>query len=604
MDMLKKKRFLLGCWCVLAFGLAFAACNNGGEQQSETYDYIKDGTTYRLTITKSAAKAAFVPATGDAYVLRIITGTQTRTSSGNITSTYNSFSSFTLKPAQAATTFTVQMSGGKIIRITGNITLDSGNVVPGPDSSGGSGGSGGNPTGFVAVEEIAGVPTGHTIGSFTLSGTVVPSNATNKTIVWTLIGTGDQTGATMSGNTITTTGEGWVDVRATIANGWSSDRDYTEDFSIDIMRTFVAVTNIKGVPTSGTAGNPITLSGTVEPSGATNKTIVWTVADAGTTGATISGSTLTAKTAGTVTVRASVAYGLTQSSTYTQEFYINVAAAFVPVTGITGVPPSGAVPLDLSGTAVTPATATNQYIEWKVKSAGSTGAYFSGDTLHATAAGAVTVTATVPSGLSASTNYTKDFTINITSISTFVPVTDITISTPRYNKMGTSVTLSGTVVPSNATNKTIVWSIKNNGIGATMNGNTISATAEGYVEVWPTIANGLGIGEPYTSRFRLYFYSTENLSLMGTSKNGTLYEWDSVTEEDVSKATAVLNFTTATDWTMDITDENGVMSSKTGTYSTSGHSGTLSGDVSAPFYVINDVFRCSWNVGNDSYWSF
>jgi hypothetical protein len=589
MDTIKKKQVLL--WvlaAVFVFGLAFAACNNGGEQQSETYDYIKDGTTYRLTITKSAARAAFVPAAGDAYVLRITTGSQTRTSSGTITN--SSGSSFTLKPAQAATTFTVQMSSGKISKITGNITLDSGDVVSGPDSSGSSGGSSGTPTGFVAVEEIVGIPTGHTIGTFTLSGTVVPSNASNKTIVWTLMRAGDQSGATMSGNTITTTGEGWVDVRATIVNGLSSGRDYIEEFYIDIMRTFVAVTNINAKFAANVpAGSSVTLLADITPKTATNTNIVWKVANAGTTGAAISGSTLTTKTAGTVTVQASVAQGLTQSSPYTQDFIINVDAAFVPVTNIKGVPTSGTVPLALSGT-VEPAAATNQDIVWTVKSAGTTGATIDGSTLSADTTGKVTVTATIPNGKTASTNYTQDFIITINDIGQFVPVTSVTLNNNNsYNKVGT-FTLSATVTPSNATNPNIVWSVYKG--SANISGNTLTVTKEGGVRLQATITNAFGNGADYSNnRFNLSFYSAANLSLTGTNWSRELdAEYDDVADDWVYPGTVVLSFTSSSAWTMTTTYVNGDPTSTiTGTYGNmDGHSGKLSGGISANFYVIDN----------------
>ncbi len=86
---------------------------------------------------------------------------------------------------------------------------------------------------------------------------------------------------------------------------------------------FVAVTSITGVPTSGTVG-PLTLTGTVNPSYATNKAITWSVVSAGTTGANISGNTLTSTAAGTVTVRATIANGLAQGTAYIQNFDITI----------------------------------------------------------------------------------------------------------------------------------------------------------------------------------------------------------------------------------------------------------------------------------------
>ena len=73
---------------------------------------------------------------------------------------------------------------------------------------------------------------------------------------------------------------------------------------------FVPVTNIEGVHETVTAGVPLVLKGTVAPSNATNQAIVWSVADAGTTGATIDGTTLNTTAAGEVTVTATITGGM------------------------------------------------------------------------------------------------------------------------------------------------------------------------------------------------------------------------------------------------------------------------------------------------------
>jgi hypothetical protein len=188
---------------------------------------------------------------------------------------------------------------------------------------------------------------------------------------------------------------------------------------------FVAVTSITGVPNSATAGTPLTLTGTVNPGNATNQTIVWSVKTVGTTGATVSGSTLNTTSAGTVVVTATIVNGATATSNYTQDFTITVNTAtppFVAVTSITGVPNSATAgtPLTLTGT-VNPNNATNQTIVWSVKTAGTTGATVSGSTLNTTSAGTVVVTATIVNGATATSNYTQDFTItvNVPSTTTF-----------------------------------------------------------------------------------------------------------------------------------------------------------------------------------------
>jgi hypothetical protein len=121
-------------------------------------------------------------------------------------------------------------------------------------------------------------------------------------------------------------------VTATIDNGLTASTPYTQDFTIIVNAappSFVAVTNITGVPTTATAGTALNLAGTVAPTNATNKTITWSVKTAGTTGATVTGSTLNVPAAGTVNVTATIANGLTASTPYTKDFTITVGRATV-----------------------------------------------------------------------------------------------------------------------------------------------------------------------------------------------------------------------------------------------------------------------------------
>ena len=66
----------------------------------------------------------------------------------------------------------------------------------------------------------------------TLSGTVVPADATRRNIVWSIIYSG-KTGATLSGNTITAKAAGTVAVRVKITGGYASGKDFVKDFEIN-----------------------------------------------------------------------------------------------------------------------------------------------------------------------------------------------------------------------------------------------------------------------------------------------------------------------------------------------------------------------------------
>jgi len=77
---------------------------------------------------------------------------------------------------------------------------------------------------------------------------------------------------------------------------------------------FVSVTDITDVPSSTIAGVPLSLTGTVIPTTATHKAITWSVKNAGTTGATLSGNTLNTTSAGTATLTATISNGLSLDS--------------------------------------------------------------------------------------------------------------------------------------------------------------------------------------------------------------------------------------------------------------------------------------------------
>jgi hypothetical protein len=122
--------------------------------------------------------------------------------------------------------------------------------------------------------------------------------------------------------------EGVHDEQITINGSGGATTSVTARFTVTAPEpSFVAVTNITGVPTAAIAETPLTLTGTVDPTTATNKTIVWSVKSAGATGATIAGgNALVTTAAGTVTVTATIVNGMTATTDYTQDFNIDVTA--------------------------------------------------------------------------------------------------------------------------------------------------------------------------------------------------------------------------------------------------------------------------------------
>ena len=87
---------------------------------------------------------------------------------------------------------------------------------------------------FVAVTNITDVPTTMTAGSrLALTGTVVPSNATNKIIAWFMLDAGS-TGASLTSDSLFAPSPGTVQVKASIANGSQNNQTYEKIFDITV----------------------------------------------------------------------------------------------------------------------------------------------------------------------------------------------------------------------------------------------------------------------------------------------------------------------------------------------------------------------------------
>lgn len=175
---------------------------------------------------------------------------------------------------------------------------------------------------------------------------------------------------------------------------------------------------------------------------------------------------------------------------------------FVAVTGITHVPNAtvAGFDLDLSNATVEPDNATNKTVIWSVKDAGTTGAAINGNIFSATAAGEAVITATIKNG-AAEGDFTQDFPITVTAPEpVFVPVSDIT-AVPTSTVVGESLLLTAAVMPENATNKNITWSVERG--SATLHGNVLTAAAAGEVVVKATIANGKSETEAFAKAFTI-----------------------------------------------------------------------------------------------------
>ncbi|GHV30057.1 hypothetical protein AGMMS4952_16540 [Spirochaetia bacterium] len=238
----------------------------------------------------------------------------------------------------------------------------------------------------IALKAVSGAPSTDTITGTMIHlqvgetkkiyADVTPSNTINGAVTMTSAD-GDKVTVTLTGPTpaapwtdqewtITgkalTTSTGPVIITANAGGG-------TPDKTFFVQVQPIPVTDITGVPTTVTVGVPLTLSGTVEPADATYRTIAWSITNAGTTGATISGDTANTTAPGDYTVTGTISNGLEIGTPYTKSFPVSVLP--IPVSSVTvaplmlGIGESSALSAD-----VQPANATYRTVTWTSETPG------------------------------------------------------------------------------------------------------------------------------------------------------------------------------------------------------------------------------------------
>lgn len=142
----------------------------------------------------------------------------------------------------------------------------------------------------------------------TLTATVSPTNAANKTITWS---TSNSKVATVSGGKVTAVAAGTATITAKSSNG------KTASCTVTVKNPSTTVSSVTLSNTSLTLGKgeTFTLKATVLPSSALNKTVTWTTSNSAV--ASVSGGKITAKGNGTAIITAKSNNGKTAKCTVT-----------------------------------------------------------------------------------------------------------------------------------------------------------------------------------------------------------------------------------------------------------------------------------------------
>ena len=291
-----------------------------------------------------------------------------------------------------------------------------------------------------------------------ITATVNPSNATDKTVTWSSSSTAV---ATVKDGVVTAVKEGSATITAKAGGK-------TATCAVTVKGKFVAVTSVTLDKTSleMTEGEEITLAATIKPENATEKDVTWTSDK--TDVATVKDGKVTAVKEGTATITA-------KAGDQTATCKVTVKKGFVEVTSITLDKTS--LSLGVGGeetltATVKPDNATDKTVTWT--SSSESIATVKDGKVKAIKNGTATITAKAG-------DKTAKCIVVVSKSS--VAVTSITLDKTSLSlTVGEEETLTATVKPDNATDKTVTWTSSNSAV-ATVDNGRVKGIKEGTATI-------------------------------------------------------------------------------------------------------------------------
>ena len=228
-------------------------------------------------------------------------------------------------------------------------------------------------------------------------------------------------------------------------------------------------------------GESYTLVVTVSPSNATNKSATWSSTNCSV--ASVSGGKVTAKSEGTTTIIAEAHNGTTASCTLTVN---EPAHEVIEVTSVSLNKTFLTLEIGESGTltaTVLPNNATDKSVTWT--SSDQSVAMVEDGKVTAIESGTTTITATTSNGKTASCSVTVN-----ESAPEIIEVTSVSLNKSSLAlEIGESETLTATVLPSNATDKSVTWASSDQAVAMVANGK-VTAVGSGIATITATVSNG------------------------------------------------------------------------------------------------------------------
>ena len=325
-----------------------------------------------------------------------------------------------------------------------------------------------------------------------LTATVAPENATDKTVTWS---SDNEKVATVNGGTVTAVAPGTANITATTTDG-----GFTATCAVTVNPVPVTGVTLDKNTLALFTGESTTLTATVAPENATDKTVTWTsdnekvaaVADGKVTAVASGTANITVTTTdGSFTATCAVTVA---DKTYTISVgpgnldfgtvylgYAQPAAQTVTVTSTGNQKVTVALPMATNFII----TAGEGFADGRAVIEPGKTAAFTVQPKQGLTVGRYAETLTVTSAEGAKVELPVTFTVNP------VPVTGVTLDKKTLSLFtGDSATLTATVAPENATDKTVTWVSSNPAIVTVDGSGHVKAVAAGRANITVTTTDG------------------------------------------------------------------------------------------------------------------
>ena len=308
----------------------------------------------------------------------------------------------------------------------------------------------------------------------TLSATAGPSDANNKTVKWT---TSDSSVATVSSaGEVKGVKRGTATSTATAADG--SGKKAT--CSVTVKQPVTSLTLNKTALTLNN-GKTATLTATVGPSNANNKTVKWTTSNSAVATVSSTGVVKGLKR-GTATITATAADGSGKKAACT----VTVTKLVTSLTLNKTVLPLQPKKTEKLTATVSPSDADNKTVKWTTSNS-AVATVNSNGKVTAKGKGTAIIKATAADGSG------ENATCKVTVVTPKRSVSSVTLNKRSLTmQVGKTQTLSVTVKPTNADIRNVIWTSSNTKVATVDSKGKVKAIGKGTATITATAADGSG----------------------------------------------------------------------------------------------------------------